>query len=285
MIHLRCTLLAACAIVATAPAGAHGDLHEQIASVDRQIVAQPQSAALHLRRAELHRIHREWDAADRDYASVLRLQPGHPEAHWLRARAWLESGKASSALPELDRYLARNPDHVSARIARARTLIALGRNAQAAADFGLAIERWREADPDLYLERRNAQRGAGIAAAVQLAGIESGIGRLGPVPALEEVALEMEIRAAQWDAALSRLDRQLLSSPRKERLHFRRGQVLAQAGRNDQAGAAFRRAREEIEKLPPALRSPRAASLLEEQLDLEIGKLGIDAPASRVSRP
>jgi len=71
------------------PVLAHGDLHLQIINMDEKIAAEPKSAALYLRRAELHRIHREWDAADLDYAKVLALEPKHAEVSWLRARAWL----------------------------------------------------------------------------------------------------------------------------------------------------------------------------------------------------
>src|SRR5215211_5884141 len=89
------------------PAAAHGDAHVQIAGLDKQITAQPSNAALVLRRAELHRIHQEFTAADKDYARVVELEARHPEVQWMRARSWHESGKATLALPELDRYLAQ----------------------------------------------------------------------------------------------------------------------------------------------------------------------------------
>lgn len=273
---LGAALFAACSGIVSTPALAHGELHDQIANMDRQIAAQPQSAALYLRRAELHRIHREWEAADLDYAKVLGLEPKHPEASWLRARAWLEAGKAAVALPELDRYLAQFPDHASARLTRARVLVALGRSAQAAADYVLALERLPQAEPDYYLELRNAQQSAGMPPSAQLAGIEKGLSRLGPVPSLEDAALDVEVRAKQWDAALARLDRQAAAAARKERWHYRRGLVLGQADRNEPAIAAFRASLEAIDKLPPALRSPRATAVLAEQVRQELKKLGVE---------
>jgi len=214
---LGAALFAASACTVATPALAHGELHDQIANMDRQIAAQPQSAALYLRRAEMRRIHREWDAADVDYAKVLALEPKHPEASWLRARAWLEAGKAAVALPELDRYLAQFPDHASARLTRARALATLGSNAQAAADYVLALERLPQAEPDHYLELRNAQQAARMPPSAQLASLEQGLRRLGPVPSLEDAALDVEVRAKQWDAALARLDRQAAVAVRKER--------------------------------------------------------------------
>ncbi len=274
---LVAAVLAQLAILASA--SAHGDLHAQIAELDRQIGAQPRNAALVLRRAELHRIHQEYNAADRDYARVLDLEPQHPEAQWLRARAWHEAGKAAVALPTLDRYLAQYPDHASARLTRARTLAALKRYPQAAADFALALDRLPQPEPDHYLELVAAQRAAGLSPAVQLASIDRGVSRLGSVPALEDIALDVEVYAKRWDAALFRLDRQADRAARKERLLFRRAQVLVQAGRDDEAVAAFRATLAEIDKLPAALRSPRAVTQLAEQAREELRKLGEDHAA------
>lgn len=282
---LGAALFATCAGAVSTPALAHGALHDQIANMDRQIAADPQSAALYLRRAELHRIHREWDAADQDYAKVLALEQKHPEVSWLRARAWLEAGKAVMALPELDRYLGQFPDHASARLTRARALAAVGRNAQAAADYAVALERLPQLEPDYFLEQRNVQQSAGLSSETQLAGIEKGLRRLGSVPSLEDAALDVELRAKQWDAALARLDRQASAAARKERWHYRRGLVLAQADRKEQASAAFRASLEAIDKLPPALRSPRATAALAEEVRQELKKLGVEMQAARDVKP
>lgn len=271
---LAAALCAVALSIAAPPLAAHGELHNQIAEMDRQIAAQPDNTALLLRRAELHRIHREWALADQDYARVEALQPKHPEVQWLRARATLEAGKPQLALPELDRYLALYPDHATARLTRARALVALGRHPQAAADYALALERMPQPNPDHYLELVKAQRDSGMSPAVQLASIEKGINRLGFVPSLEDVALDIEMRAKRWDAALFRIDRQISVAARKERLLYRRGQVLAQAGRRDEAIAAFRASMHEIEKLPEALRTPRATAQLIEQVQLELRRSG-----------
>jgi hypothetical protein len=64
------------AAVALAPqAAAHGDLHEQIQAVTARRAEAPASAPLHLKRAELHRAHRQWEAALADYARVAALDP------------------------------------------------------------------------------------------------------------------------------------------------------------------------------------------------------------------
>jgi tetratricopeptide (TPR) repeat protein len=240
-------------------------LHNQIADLDRRIAATPNDAALVLRRAELHRIHREWAAADADYARVLALEPRHPEAVWLRARSALEAGNAAAALAQLDRYLALHPEHPGARLTRARALLASARAPEAVADFALAVDKLPQPDPDHFLEWAEAQRAAGLPPTAQLATIDRGLRRLGPVPALEALALEIELGTGRYDDALARLDRQAAAAARKKALLFRRGQVLERAGRRDEALGAYRASLEAIERLPENLRSVKAIGHLAEQ--------------------
>jgi tetratricopeptide (TPR) repeat protein len=273
---VRALLLIACGGAAAALCGfasAHGGRDDHIASVDAQIASQPAGAALYLRRAELHRIYREFDEADEDYAQALALEPEHPEAVWLRARSKLEGGKAGVAISQLNAYLERFPEHASARLTRARALFAIGNSAQSAADYAIALAALPETPPELYIEQRDAQQSAGISWEIQLASIERGLRRLGPVPSLEDAALELELRAKRWDAALSRLERQASGAARQERWLYRRGLVLAQAGRADEALKAFRATLHEIDKLPPNLRNHRATIALADEVPREMAKL------------
>src|SRR3990172_9881018 len=61
--------------VLTVSLTAHEDVQNQIAELSRQIVKTPQNAELHLRRGELHRIRRNWDAALADYKAAEKLDP------------------------------------------------------------------------------------------------------------------------------------------------------------------------------------------------------------------
>ena len=255
---------------------AHGDLHARIAAIEQQIAAEPKKADLYIRRAELHRQHREWERAELDYARAEGLDPGHAELPWLWARAKAEAGKPELALAQLDRFVERFPGHPSARLTRARALVALGRHGAAAADYAIAIAGLQAPEPDYFLEQRDAQQRAGVPLSTQLAAIERGLRQLGSVPSLEDAALDLEVAAGSFDAALARLDRQAAASARKERWHYRRGLVLAKAGRTAPAGDAFRAGLAEIEKLSPQLRDARASHALAEQLRAELKKLGIE---------
>lgn len=274
-------LVAASLLFAVPGVHAHGDLHNQIAEMDRRIAAEPKNAALVLRRAELHRIHREWKAADADYAKVLALQPRHPEAPWLRARASLEAGNVAAALPPLDRYVALHPAHAGARLTRARALAAAGLSREAAAEYALAIARLPDAGPDHFVEWVNAQRAAAMSPTETLATLDHGLRRLGAVPALEALALDIDLAAGQWDDALRRIDRQVSAAARKEFLLFKRGQILERAGRHDDALAAYRASLAEIDKLPATLRGLKATGQLVDEVQQAVRELdGSPRPAA-----
>src|SRR5262249_15960146 len=142
-------------------------------------------------------------------------------------------------------------------------------------DYAVAVEAVTTAEPDFYLEQRDAQSAAGVSWQPQLASLELGLRRLGPVPSLEDAALDIELRAKAWDGALGRLERQASGAARQERWHYRRGLILAQAGRKEQAIAAFRASMDAIDKLPPALRNHRATLSLAEEVPRELQKLGV----------
>ena len=84
----------------------------------------------------------------------------------------------------LDRYLSRHPDHAEALITRARTLQALAQFRAAAVDYSRAIERL----PGPIPTTTSSAPGRELAAReinAALAGLDAGMARLGPIPALQ----------------------------------------------------------------------------------------------------
>jgi len=260
----RCAL-AVLLLIASGGATAHGPLEEQIAKVTAEITRDPANAQLYVRRGELRRVHEEWDAALADYRRAGVLAPADDRIDFLRGRALQEAGRPTQAKAVLDVYVAQHPGHVEALVARARTLRALGEHLAAVDDFSRAIERSPRADPDLYLERARAQVAAGETAQA-IAGIDAAIARLGPIPALQLFAIDLDVQQGRIDEALARLDAGAGRSPRKETWLARRGDILAQAGRPDEARTAYLGALAAIEALPPGMRRTMAIADLEGQV-------------------
>jgi tetratricopeptide (TPR) repeat protein len=252
-------------IVASAGAPAHGPLEEQIAKATAEIARDPTNAQLYVRRGELRRVHEEWDAALADYRRASVLAPADDRIDFLRGRALQEAGRPAQAKAALDVYLAQHPGHVAALVARARALRALGEYLAAVEDFSRAIERSPRPDPDMYLERARVQVAAGETVQA-IAGIDAAIARLGPIPALQLLAVDLDVQQGGVDDALARLDALAARSPRKETWLARRGEILAQAGRPDAARTAYVAALSAIEALPPDTRRTKAIADLEGQV-------------------
>ena len=250
-------LLVALLVALPLHAIAHGPIDERIAAATLEIARDPGNAQLYVRRAELHRVHEDWEPALADYARAAARAPGDTAIGFLRGRALQEAGRPGQAKAVLDLFLAQDPDHAEALVARARALFALRLWSASASDYTHAIMRTPRADPDLYLERARAEA-ADRRIERALAGIDAGIARLGPVPALQLYAMELEIRRGGIDAALVRLDAIAAQSPRKEVWLARRGAILMQAGRREEARSAYVEAMAAIEALPPSMRQTRA---------------------------
>lgn len=239
----------------------HGDLDDQIAEATRRIERSPRDASLWLRRGELHRFHEDWSAALADLRRAAEIDPAMEVVDLAIAKTWLKAGDAAKAREALDRFLGRQPGHADALSERGRALASLGLRKEAEADFTRAIGLLAEPRPENYLERARVQP-----ADRALAGIEEGLRRLGSVVTLELAALDLELEARNFDAALARLARLAEASPRKETWLARRGEILREAGRPGEAREAFAAALAAIETLPAVRRGAKSVVELEKRV-------------------
>jgi predicted Zn-dependent protease len=215
----------------------------------------------------LHRNHQEWDLAQADYDHALALNPSLAVIDFTRGRMFLEANWPRSAKICLDRFLLKHTNHVEGFIARARTLVKLEKPLEAARDFTTAIRYAPAGRPELYIERAQALASAGDKHyAEALRGLDEGIERLGPLVTIQLHAIDLELKRKQFDAALARLEKIAAQSPRKETWLARRGEILLQAGRPEEARAAYEQALKALDSLPPGRRNVPAMSELERRI-------------------
>ena len=261
------------------PADAHPAIERQIADLTRRIAAQPRDAALHLKRGELHRAHADWNRAAADYLKAREIDPGLDAVDLCMGRMLLDAGRPTRALASLHRFLVGHPDHPLALTYRGRALALLSRNAEAAQAFTRAIEQYRPPatpEPDLFLERARA-----LAATAPehldeaIGGLDEGIAALGPVPALELDAIDLEMRLERH-----REMERIVNEPRvhtsAEREHLRRLRQLALAwgvSLNDLLGVDDQPAQR---RLPKALEEFRMLSTFRQTLAEEARKSSRD---------
>jgi predicted Zn-dependent protease len=251
---------------------AHDGIHEQIAELTKQIERDPKNAFLYLKRGELHRLHRDWNSALADYERAAQLDPNLAAVDLGRGKMLFEAGWPQSAKVVLDRFLAKQPEDIEGLVTRARVLMKLERRVDAAKDFTRAIEQSSTAQPEFYLERAQALAAEGDKYRDEaLRGLDEGIKKLGPLVTLQLDAIDLELTQKRYDAALARLDQIAAQSPRKEAWLARRGEILKQAGRLNEASAAFTAALAAIEVLPPHRRKAKATVELERRLRAALG--------------
>ncbi len=258
------------AVMLALPTRAHEGLHEQITEVTAQIKREPKNGSLYLKRGELHRLHRNWEAAFADYGRAEELNPRLDEVSFGRGRTYFEADKPQQARIWLDRYLAAKPNHVDALVTRARVLVRQKHWVAAASDYSRAIVQLAKPKPEYYIERAEAQV-AGGRNDEALVGIDEGVKRLGPIVTLQLFAINLELSRKSYDAALSRLEQISVQSPRKESWLARRGDILLLAGREDEARTTFKAALAAIEALPQYHRTTKATIELERRVRAALG--------------
>lgn len=254
-------------IAATAPeARAEDDIAEAMEALNREIAASPADGRLLVRRSRLHALAQRYDQALADLDQGNRLTP-LPSIERERAQVYLDAGWNETGLEHASRHLAKFPEDAEAYLIRGRLQLKLGRRAEAGADMAAGIQRTKDPPLDLYLERASAltsEDGAYLGDA--LATLEQGMKRLGPIVTLETAALEIELQQKRYDAALSRVDGLVQRMPRKDAWLARRGDVLVQAGRMDEARKAYQDALDAIRQLPPVQRTRGPTRELESQI-------------------
>ena len=246
---------------------AHGELHEQIEGVTLKIRQKPENAELYLQRGELYRLHEDWALAAADFDRAEKMDP-KLSVVWLgRARLFLARNEFKDAEKSVERFLESHPKHSGALEVRAHALFGQKRFTDAAESWRLVMQTAPSPDVEHYFRCAQALSAAGSKHTDDaLKTLDEGLGKLGNVPTLGLYAVQLEVARKHYDAALERLDRLMPKSGRKETWREMRGDILASAGRNQEAQEEYAKALEELRALPGRLRLTKAGTDLEERL-------------------
>ena len=265
--HLLRVLIVALAAAGPGISWPHADVELRIGALSEQISQHPEDAALYLRRGNLHREHRDWDAALADYDRAETLRPGWSDLLYHRGLLWLAADRPEQALSLLDAFVAQVPDQPRAYQARAEAKVRLGRTDEAVRDYTLAIDLDPDPRPDVYLVRAKLlleQEPPHLDEA--LAGLDQAAARFGTLPNLTELAIQAELAAGRYDAALGRLDALGSTVASNPAWLAKRAEILEAAGRIKEARETCQKALSTIDDFPPARRDTQAMRSLETDL-------------------
>jgi tetratricopeptide (TPR) repeat protein len=250
---------------------AHGDIHERIGAISKQIEASPLEAKLYAQRAELERQHEDWQAALADYAKARQLDP-KLDVDLPLGRTLLEAGRPEEALALLNRFLDRTPTAPQALVHRARTYVKLDRNEEALTDYRAALKCTPVPEPDLVIESADSLTVHGLEKEA-LGVLSAGIEKLGDIPSFILRAMDLEIATKNYDAALGRVHKMQQTAPRPEPWMARRASIMAQAGRIQESKLAWQALVEHLTALPNLERGSHAMSKLMEDAKQALASL------------
>lgn len=270
-------------LLAGGRAEAHGNDFEMIFSLTQELAKRPGDAGLLLERAEVWRAHGELDVARQDLEAALAAQPRFQPARVRLAMVARDQGRLEEALTLLDTAALAEPGQPFIRSVRSGVYLRLGRPAAAVSDLNAILSSDVEPAPELYLDRARAQLAmAKPDTNAVVRGLDQGIDRMGPVPSLHLMALDLEEQSGQVEAALLRIERLTKESARKERWLERRGDVLVKAGRAAEAAKAWEEALAAIDALPE--RQRRTVATTEQRASIE-AKLAVAKANGKTSSP
>jgi len=101
---------------------------------------------------------------------------------------------------------------------------------------------WAHPDDEAYLSAGETDR--------SLQTLNTGLDRLGPLTALNEKALTIEIDTQRYDAALVRVEKMLASNSQTPHLLYRKGVIHKLMGQAELSRQAFDAALSELNRLP-----------------------------------
>jgi predicted Zn-dependent protease len=263
----RCFVVAAVfACLARGTVRGHGDVHEAIVMLSKEIDAKPDNAALLRERALLYSQAEHYAEALADLEKAEKADPANDTPAAMRGRIFKSTGRLAEARASQEAFLKKHPGHAQVKFDYCQTLVALHERAAALRELDALISTSKQPPPDaiaLRLQLTESQVPDGPATALEWLKTFLPKHRL---PVFEEHALRLEIQLGRTAAAVHRLDTMIADAPRPESFLLRKAEILASAGNQDGARTAARAAGEAIARLPAHIRGTVACAALEQRV-------------------
>ncbi|MBC8128448.1 MAG: tetratricopeptide repeat protein [Gloeobacteraceae cyanobacterium ES-bin-144] len=224
----------------------HGAHDELVSECLEMLEKTPDDPAMRHRLAMAYVHHGDWELA---LIELDKLDGSLTDSRLTRARALMLGSRHEQARVLLDAILEKSSEDSQALLERARVFAALKKPTESLADYRNALNLTTIPNPEFCLEMAEiltAQNQTDEALVV----IQKGLTTNGDVPTLLLRSLELETATGKYDAALSRLAVLEKQAPRPEPWMARRAELLAQAGRAEEARAAWIALKQHISELP-----------------------------------
>ncbi len=253
---------------------AHGDLHERIQEVTKQIELFPRNWDLRQKRGELYLQHEEYRKSWQDLIICYRRQISDDRLLYCLAKAGYFLEKYDRSLHLLQKILNSNPDDIKSWRLKARCHQKKGEFLESSLYLDLVIEKSIRPKPENFIESAEAWLLSAEYMTAQQR-IEQGIERLGPLPQLEEMLLSVHLEQRNHKPVLKILSRQIENSHRKEFAYHKRAEAYLEIGERGKCQEDLLSAREAIANLPPHLQRSQAVIDLANSINQYLQKLSL----------
>jgi predicted Zn-dependent protease len=257
----------------------HGPIHDQVRMLDERIRSEPQNSEYLIRRGRLFLEANHITEAMSDLRRALDVDLNAIGARYYLGQAFLRSGDAAQAEREARLYLVGTRDQgedaaVLGYRLLGQALIARNQPLAAAVAYVTALSRSSTPEPAQFLEAAEAYVAGGnthLGRALKV--LEEGMRRLGPLPLLQNAAVDIERKLGRVDAALSRLESLIAQGDAREQRLFLKGEILLEAKRLSEAEEAFHQAGNAVRALAPDYQKTKAVQTLTKEIDARLGAL------------
>ncbi|MFT7618713.1 MAG: tetratricopeptide (TPR) repeat protein [Planctomycetota bacterium] len=254
----------------------HGDLHDKIKGLDRQIIGQPRSIELRLMRGEFLRLHGEQIKALKDFQVAEDIDPQGAAVHLLKGQLFFDMKRHRAAAKELTRFLKAKPQSPEGLRAMAKNELARGDSDQAIALYRQLLRASPANIPDDILAcARLIARAKNFGASKAAEFLQSELKTRGPLIVLELEAIQMETTARLFDAAIDRINRLSKKSKRQDLWDVRRAGVYRASGNVKSEMASWQAAKKNLKDLPTHVRRRPGTVAQGQKIEQEIKRLSL----------
>ena len=228
---------------------AHGDAHDRLKTLDQQIQQHPGNADLHLKRGRIYLEENHLAEARSDLEKVLALDPSKLGAHYFLAEVLFNSEHHDLAEKHAQQFVQANERNNFGAQSRGYWLIGQTRMARhqveaAIQAYKMAIAAKPDLTPDqytLFVEACLAARGSHLDEALRL--LDARLANPGSPDWIQDMAIDVELKAGRTDAAFARLDAMIASKKRLPFLYAQKASLQFDVGHFSEAEKSLHLAR------------------------------------------
>lgn len=253
---------------------AHGDLHESIQLLTRQLNISPKNADLYFERGQLHHQHGDFNEAFADYQHTLTFQHEATLPKLAIATLLYDWELPYLAYIYIQQFLEMQPKHRQALELCANIHWRTGENRQAATIYTNLLNNYPNPLPEQFLNTAQTLlelHPNNCQPAIQI--LEKGQQQLGFLIVLQEKMINLAIHCENRRLALQKLAELLPKVNRKEKWLSQQADILLEDGQANKAKQSYKQALTAIQQLPKRHQKTPFTQLLHHHIEEQLNRI------------